>query len=134
MIITLKLIFTIFYFILAILPIESYFLEDLNIAFETPLTISIIMLLFANWTIWSKGILKKIIMVFVMILYLGVGTYLFSELADIQSDYCIEDGDCEEGYLYKNQAINEKYCKELGGTWYINPKHKNYCKLKYYGQ
>lgn len=70
-------------------------------------------------------------MVVVMFFFIGFGADIFCELAGIQSDYCIEDSDCEEGYFYKGRPIDEEYCKELNGTWSTNPKtKKTYCYLK----
>lgn len=120
-----------FYSELALLPLILYGELTVYVPIKTILLISITALIYVNWTIWSKGILKKIVMIFVMFLYLGIGAFIFSELAGIQSDYCREDGDCEAGYIYKGRPIDEEYCKELNGTWYTNPKTQiTYCYLK----
>lgn len=130
-IILIKLVCARFYSEAALLPAILYDQLIVYVPLKTILLISITALVYVNWTIWSKGILKKVVMFFVMFLYLGIGAYLFSELAGIQSDYCIEDGDCEEGYIYKGRPIDEEYCKELKGTWSTNPKtQKTYCYLK----
>ncbi len=124
-----KLLFSAVYFYLSTLPLTAYFIEDLNIPFIIPLLISLSALVYVIWAIWSKGILKKIIMIIVMSLYFASGVCIFSDLAGLHSDYCIEDGVCEEHYIYNGRPINEEYCKELNGVWHINPKYTNYCKI-----
>lgn len=87
--------------------------------------------IYINWAIWTQGAAKKILMVTIfMFILLCVGFITASHL-DADADYCIEDGECDEGYIYKDRAISEDYCIELDGIWHTEGK-VNYCKLKRY--
>lgn len=82
---------------------------------------------YMNWAIWTKGAAKKILMITVsMFIFLCV-IFIYANHID-PSDYCIEDGDCNEGYIYKGRAIDREYCMELNGKWHTEAR-VNYCKL-----
>lgn len=51
----------------------------------------------------------------------------------IESDYCIEDGDCKEGRIvntekYGKVLINKENCLKYNWEWY---KKQKYCKVTY---
>ena len=85
--------------------------------------------IFVNWSIWSRGIIKKIIMAISIIVLFIFAVIKMSNYLGIESDYCIEDGDCFEGYIIKDRPISEEYCKELNGKWLVTKKNEKYCKI-----
>ena len=82
---------------------------------------------YINWAIWTKGAAKKILMITVSIFIFLCFAFIIASYFD-PSDYCIEDGDCNEGYIYEGRAIDRQYCMELNGKWHTEAK-VNYCKL-----
>jgi len=92
--------------------------------------IMIILLVYTNWAIWSTGLLRKIFIPIFMIMALFIGAIIFPDIPELRSDYCIEDGDCEEGrIIYHNDneiIINKDNCLKYNWEW--NEK-KRFCKL-----
>lgn len=86
-----------------------------------------------NWAIWKKGCLNKILM-FVVLLAIGsIFAIRMMDYLGIESDYCIEDGDCEEGRVintekYGSIKINKENCLKYHWEWYDKQK---YCKVLY---
>lgn len=84
-----------------------------------------------NWAIWKKGCFRKILMLVVLLV---IGVILAVKITDylgLGSDYCIEDGDCEEGRIvntekYGKVLINKENCLKYNWEWYEKQK---YCKL-----
>ena len=68
---------------------------------------------------------------FIFILIGGVPLYI-AEIAGIESDYCIEDGDCKAGRTintkYGKVFINKENCLQYNWRW--NEK-RNECKIIY---
>lgn len=84
-----------------------------------------------NWAIWKKGCLRKILMFMVLFLICAILAIKMLHYLGIESDYCIEDGDCEEGRIvntekYGKVLINKENCLKYNWEWYEKQK---YCKL-----
>ena len=91
------------------------------------------MALFTNWAIWKKGCLRKILMIIVLFIICTVFAIRMMHHLGIESDYCIEDGDCEEGRVINTQkygsiTINKQNCLKYHWEWYDKQK---YCKVLY---
>lgn len=88
----------------------------------TVLILLTILLLFVNWAIWTKGVIKKIVMFFSLLFIFILGIILISDKMGIKSDYCIEDGDCKAGrVIYANGQkilINKENCIKNGFEWF----------------
>lgn len=84
-----------------------------------------------------KNILKfflKIILFFTIILVgLAVMIEVGVNVLGLNSDYCIEDGDCKAGeeiFINKNEkiTISKETCLKYGWQW---SEKRNMCKVKY---
>ena len=93
--------------------------------------ILIVLLVYTNWAIWSTGLLRKIFIPIFMVMALFIGAMTFPDIPELRSDYCIEDGDCEEGrIIYHNDKeilINKENCLKYNWEW--NEK-KRFCKVR----
>ncbi len=120
------------YFIL-ILPITVFRTGKLDWQIFILIVLCFLLTLFVNWALWKKGIFKKILM---LIILFAIGSIFVIRMMDylgIKSDYCIEDGDCEEGRVihtkkYGQITINKENCLKYHWEW--NEKQK-YCKVLY---
>ena len=78
-----------------------------------------------------KIIFGAIIFIVISVVGLVLAVILVGNCLGIESDYCIEDGDCEEGRIvntekYGKVLINKKNCLKYNWEWYEKQK---YCKL-----
>lgn len=104
-----------------VLAIGTYTITQVAI---NPLMLIIFIILFVlyiNWAIWTKGILKQTIMLIVLFAIFIYGVLWGFDYMNIQSDYCIEDGDCKEGRIINinnNEIlINKESCVENNWQW-----------------
>lgn len=117
-------------FFVFILLTGIYTITNVPINIFLVLILLIILLLYLNWSIWTNGIFKKLIMLavlFFIFLFLG---FWFVDYMGIKSDYCIEDGDCKAGrVIYANGQkilINKENCIKNGFEWY---EKNQMCKI-----
>ena len=120
------------YFII-ILPITAIKTGKIDWQIFILIVFCILLALFANWAIWKKGCLRKILMIIVLLIIGTVFTIKMMHHLGIESDYCIEDGDCEEGRVintkkYGPVPINKENCLKYHWEWYEKQK---YCKVTY---
>lgn len=117
------------YFIL-ILPITAIRTGKMDGQIFLLILFCTLLAVFTNWAIWKNGILKKILMFFVLLAIISILAIRMIDYLGIESDYCIEDGDCEEGQEINTKygliKINEKNCLKYNWKW--NEKRKE-CKL-----
>lgn len=120
-------------YFLMILPITAIRTGKIDWQIFILIVLCILLALFTNWAIWKKGCLKKILMLMVL---LAIGSIFAIRMMDyfgIESDYCIEDGDCEEGRIintkkYGSVTINKENCLKYNWEWHDRQK---YCKVLY---
>jgi len=120
------------YFIM-ILPITAIRTGRIDWQIFLLILFCILMALFTNWAIWKKGCLRKILMIIVLFIICTVFAIKMMHHLGIESDYCIEDGDCEEGRVIHTQKygsikINKQNCLKYHWEWYDKQK---YCKVLY---
>jgi len=92
-----------------------------------------LLVILTNWAIWTKGYLKKILMFVILLIIGSIFAIKMIDYLGIESDYCIEDGDCEEGRVIHTQkygsiTINKENCLKYNWEWYETQK---YCKVLY---
>ena len=120
------------YFIM-ILPITAIRTGRIDWQIFLLILFCILMALFTNWAIWKKGCLRKILMIIVLFIICTVFAIKMMHHLGIESDYCIEDGDCKEGRVINTQkygsiTINKQNCLKYHWEWYDKQK---YCKVLY---
>lgn len=120
------------YFIM-ILPITAIRTGKIDWQIFILIVLCILLALFTNWAIWKKGCLRKILMIIVLFGICTIFAIKMMHHLGIESDYCIEDGDCEEGRVintekYGKVEINKENCLKYHWTWYNKQK---YCKVLY---
>lgn len=112
--------------LVVILPLAAYSITKVPV-----LLFLVLIAVYVNWVIWTKGIVKKIIMLSVLFGIFIWGLFWATEYMGIQSDYCIEDGDCKEGREINTKhgliTINKEKCIKYGWEW--NDKRRE-CKIK----
>ncbi len=118
------------YFIM-ILPITAIIAGKMNWQIFLIIVVCSLLAIFTNWAIWKKGCLRKILMVVVLFIICTVFVIKMMHHLGIESDYCIEDGDCEEGRVINTQkygsvTINKENCIKYNWEWYDKQK---YCKI-----
>ncbi len=110
------------------LSISEFGYKDLKLVY----IVIFIAALILNWAILTKGILKKIIVSFIFFLIILTTALYIAEISGIESDYCIEDGDCKAGRTintkYGKVFINKENCLQYNWRW--NEK-RNECKIIY---
>lgn len=89
--------------------------------------------LLTNWAIWKKGCLRKALVSILLLVIFAIVAIRMMNYLGIESDYCIEDGDCEEGRIintekYGKVKINKENCLKYNWEWYEKQK---YCKVLY---
>lgn len=117
------------YFIMSLLLV-AYAITKVPVNIFLVFFLLTFLLIYANWAIWSKGIFKKFIMFFTFFAILVGGILWGFDYMGIQSDYCLEDGDCKEGRMIfvdnKEILLNKKTCLENNWRWYEENK---ICKI-----
>ncbi|HNW26057.1 MAG TPA: hypothetical protein PKI94_04625 [Candidatus Gastranaerophilaceae bacterium] len=118
------------YFIL-ILPITAIRTGKFDWQIFIIIVVCFLFAFLTNWAILKKGCLRKILMFFVLFLICAVLEIKMLHYLGIESDYCIEDGDCKEGRIvntekYGKVLINKENCLKYNWEWYEKQK---YCKL-----
>ncbi len=139
---TFSKIFQIFIFILKIfsslvlsyttiiLTLFGYTESKININPYFILLFLIFVIIFINWAIWQKGILKKIFMLIVLFVIAISATIYLMNYMGLESDYCIEDGDCVEGHEINTRqgtiTINKENCLKYDWKW---DEKRKMCKI-----
>lgn len=118
------------YFIM-ILPITAIRTGKIDWQIFILIALCILLALSTNWAIWKKGCLRKILVITALFLISTVFAIKMMHHLGIESDYCIEDGDCKEGRIvntekYGTVLINKGNCLKYNWEWYEKQK---YCKL-----
>jgi len=120
------------YFIM-ILPITAIRTGKIDEQTFPILLFCTLLAILTNGAIWTKGYLKKILMFVVLLVIGSIFVIRMMDHLGIASDYCIEDGDCEEGRVihtqeYGSVTINKDNCLKYNWKWYDKQK---YCKVLY---
>ncbi|OLA94588.1 MAG: hypothetical protein BHW64_03165 [Candidatus Melainabacteria bacterium LEY3_CP_29_8] len=127
----LKVLFSIILcYITIILTLFGYTESKITINPYLVLLFLIFIIIFINWAIWQKGLLKKIFMLVVLFIIAVNATIYLMDYMGLESDYCIEDGYCEEGRVVNTQhgtiTINEENCIKYGWEW---DEKRKMCKV-----
>lgn len=118
------------YFVM-ILPITAIRTEKIDGQTILIILFCTLLAICTNWAIWKKGWLKKIFMFFILLAISSIFAIRMMDYLGIESDYCIEDGDCKEGRIvntekYGKVLINKENCLKYNWEWHEKQK---YCKL-----
>ena len=118
-------------YITIILTLFGYTESKITINPYVVLLFLIFIIIFINWAIWQKGLLKKIFMLVVLFIITVNATIYLMDYMGLESDYCIEDGDCEEGRVVNTQhgtiTINKENCIKYGWKW---DEKRRMCQLR----
>lgn len=120
-------------FYIMILPITAIRIGKIDGQTSLIILFCTLLAILTNWAIWKKGCLRKILMIIVLFLICTISAIRMMHYLGIESDYCIEDGDCKEGRVintkkYGSVTINKENCLKYNWEWYEKQK---YCKVLY---
>ncbi len=127
-----SILLSILVIIFSILPIYVTFLANYISGFFVfaVLTMMVGLLIYINWAIWTKGVFRKLCIPVVLIIFCFVGVIVFPDIPELRSDYCIEDGECEEGRVIWHDdeeiLINKENCLKYNWVWH---DEKKYCDV-----